>query len=108
MGAEWERQERSNAVSYALATPLTWAYVPHQSPIWRMDLVRIEGVRGSNPLSSTSRSEALSETPGKASSMPEQQQGRDRSLPGRAIIERASAIGRPPRAVPVTVIPRAG
>ena len=46
-------QAASDAVIVTIRTPLTWANAVTW-PVWTMErLVRIEGVRGSNPLSST-------------------------------------------------------
>jgi len=60
LGANWERraavscgQTRSDAVIVAASKALTCSNARKQRPCWPEHSVRIEGVRGSNPLSST-------------------------------------------------------
>ena len=53
MGAAGHRQVRSEGVTAPRGTPLTCGNARDQRLYWRVRSVRIEGVRGSNPLSST-------------------------------------------------------
>jgi hypothetical protein len=53
MGAATGVQVRRNAVIVAASNPVTSTDVSDQNTRWGMPSVRIEGVRGSNPLSST-------------------------------------------------------